>query len=293
MRVAFYPGCVAKGACPELYQSTLKVADRLGIELVELKNASCCGAGVIHEADPDLALAINARTFSMAEELGLPIMTICGTCQGVMSGCNKRLKDDSAARERINGMLQKDGRPYGGTVDVKHLLWILVKEYGMEALKAFVRRPLRGLKVAPFYGCYILRPSSSLGFDDPANPRSLEKVIEILGADVVEYGGRTKCCGFPVILEREPIATEMAGINELDAKKNGADCMVTPCPLCHMSLDIYQEKSEKIVRQTIGMPILHFPQLLGLGMGFSPKDLGMTRHMVSTEAVKKKIDMED
>ncbi len=290
LKYALYPGCAAKGATPELYQSTMAIIDRLGIEVVELVASSCCGAGVVTEADPDVALALNARTFAQAEQLGLDVMTICGTCQGVMGAANKRLKTEPGVLERINGLLAQDDIRYGGAVQVKHLLWIVVHEVGLKRLAAEVQIPLRDFRIAPFYGCYILRPSWDLGFDDPENPTSLEKVIKALGGEPVAYAGRTKCCGFPIILEKEAIAVAMAGANMKEAKEEGADFMVTPCPLCHMSLDIYQERAGRAVRATLNLPILHLPQLIGLALGVPAKNLGVSRHLVPVDSIVRTIE---
>ncbi len=289
MKYAFYTGCAAKGACPELYQSSVKVIQKLGLEVLELKDATCCGAGVIREGDPDLSLALNARTFAMAEEAGLNVMTVCGTCQGVMSSARKQLREEAGAMDRVNALLAMDHRVYRGDTEVKHLLWILIKEIGMSRLREYIVKPLNGLRVAPFYGCYILRPSWDLGFDDPVNPTSLETLISTLGGYPVEYSGRTKCCGFPVILEKEGVAMEMAGANLAEAKEMGADCLVTPCPLCHMSLDIYQGRAEEKIGANLGLPIIHLPQLVGLAMGISSKELGMNRHMVPVRRVLEKL----
>jgi succinate dehydrogenase / fumarate reductase cytochrome b subunit len=285
LKYALYPGCAAKGATPELYQSTMAIIGRLGIQVVELTAASCCGAGVVAEANPDVALALNARTFAQAEQLGLDVMTICGTCQGVMGAANKRLKTEPGLRERINRVLEPDGMAYRGTVQVKHLLWIVVREVGLQRLGEQVRVSMEDFRIAPFYGCYILRPSWDLGFDDPENPTSLEKVIRAVGGEPVAYAGRTKCCGFPIILEKEAIAVAMAGTNMKEAKDGGADFMVTPCPLCHMSLDIYQDRAGKAVNTQLNLPILHLPQLLGLAMGIPPKDLGVSRHLVPVDSI--------
>ena len=290
LRYALYPGCAAKGATPELYQSTMAIIGQLGIEVVELTAASCCGAGVVGEAEPDVALALNARTFAQAEQLGLDVMTICGTCQGVMGAANKRLKEEPQLRERINQMLAQDGIAYRGTVQVKHLLWIVVREVGLHQLRGQVRIPMQGFRIAPFYGCYILRPSWDLGFDDPENPTSLEKVIKAVGGEAVAYPGRTKCCGFPIILEKEAIAVAMAGQNMKEAKDEGADFMVTPCPLCHMSLDIYQDRAGRAVHTTLNLPILHLPQLLGLAMGMPAKDLGLSRHFIPVDSILRTIE---
>ncbi len=290
LRYALFPGCAAKGATPELYQSTMAIIARLGIEVVELAAASCCGAGVVTEADPEVALALNARTFAQAEQLGLDVMTICGTCQGVMGAANKRLKSEPALLDRINALLAQEGLTYRGTVQVKHLLWIVVREVGLSRLAQEVRIPLSDLRIAPFYGCYILRPSWDLGFDDPENPNSLEKVIRAVGGEPVAYAGRTKCCGFPIILEKEAIAVAMAGANMKEAKDEGADCMVTPCPLCHMSLDIYQDRAGKAVNANLQLPILHLPQLLGLAMGVPVKDLGVSRHLVPVDSIVRRVE---
>jgi succinate dehydrogenase / fumarate reductase cytochrome b subunit len=295
MKYAYYPGCAAKGSTPELHQSTLKVAERLGIELVEITNFNCCGAGVITEADPDLAYLLNARTLATAEQLGLDIMTVCGTCQGTLGGINKLLQKDEALWARINSSLKETtGLIYNGTVRVKHLQWILIKDYTLPELEKMIVRPLRHLSIAPFYGCYILRPESATGFDQWDNPTSLERLIRALGATPVAYDERVKCCGFPVFLEKEEIALKMVGKNVGSAKQKGADAMVTPCPLCHMSLDIYQDRAEKKLMQEkgqageLGMPILHLPQLLGLALGFSSEELGMKRHFVSTAGLENK-----
>ncbi|HET9960939.1 MAG TPA: CoB--CoM heterodisulfide reductase iron-sulfur subunit B family protein [Nitrospiraceae bacterium] len=290
LRFALYPGCAAKGATPELYQSTMAIIGRLGLQVVELEAASCCGAGVITEADPDVALALNARTFAQAERLGLDIMTICGTCQGVMSAANRRFKQEPGTLERINRLLAQDGIAYQGRVQVKHLLWIAVRDIGLSKLSETVRTPLKDLRIAPFYGCYMLRPSWDLGFDDPENPSSLEKVIRAVGGEPVAYAGRTKCCGFPIILEKEAIAVAMAGTNMKEAVDHGAEVMVTPCPLCHMSLDIYPERAGQAVRTTLNLPILHLPQLLGLAMGIPAKDLGLSRHLISVDSIVKRFE---
>ena len=275
---------------PELYQSTMAIVGRLGIDVVELAASSCCGAGVVTEAEPEVALALNARTFAQAERLGLDIMTICGTCQGVMGAANKRLKTEPGLLDRINRLLEPEGIVYRGTVQVKHLLWIIVREIGVRKLGEQVKVPLRSLRIAPFYGCYILRPSWDLGFDDPENPASLEQVIRALGGEAVAYAGRTKCCGFPIILEKEAVAMAMSGANMKEAAEQGADCMVTPCPLCHMSLDIYQDRAGQAVNTPLNLPILHLPQLLGLAMGISAKDLGLARHLISVDSIVRRID---
>ena len=290
MRFAYWPGCVSKGACPELYQSMAKVAGILGLELIELREASCTGFGVLSEQQPEVADTLNCRSFAMAEKLGLPLMNICSTCQGVMSAAQDKVKNDPDYLARINETLAEEGLHYGGNVEVKNLLWVLVEDIGLEKLRSLVRRPLAGLRVAPFYGCYILRPSKVLGIDqEKKRDTYLELVIAALGAEPVDFYGKSKCCGFPIVTMNRTNALSMAGDHLLEAKEKGADLMVTPCPLCHLNLDGQQPGAESVKKTPIGLPILHLPQLLGLALGLAPQELRLNRHVVSTQAVLVKV----
>jgi succinate dehydrogenase / fumarate reductase cytochrome b subunit len=290
MKYAFYPGCVSRGGTPELYTSTIAVAGKLGIELEEIVGASCTGAGVLQEKGLKLGDTLNARTFAMAERMGLTtIMTICSTCQGVMAQANYRLLKDPDYLAEINEELKPEGLEYTGRIVVKHLAWIVVEEIGLHALKALVTNPMPELKVAPFYGCYILRPSWALGFDEnPDRDKYLERIIEACSAEPVNFPGRERCCGFPIMLINERNSMAMVGAHTHNAKEAGADAMVTPCPLCHLNLDGQQPKAQAQMGLKIGMPILHLPQLIGMAMGISPKDLGLGKHIVSTKAILDK-----
>ena len=288
MRYALYPGCVSRGACPELYVSTLEVCRRLGIELdlVTMQAASCTGAGVLQEKNQRLGDTLNARNFALAERVGLEIMTICSTCQGVMAQANVRLQDDEY-RESINEDLAEEGLRYSGGADPRHLLWVIVEEVGLDKLKSLVVRELPGLRMAPFYGCYIVRPSSALKYDEhPEREDALERIIETVGAQVVDFPGKTLCCGFPILTINETNSLKMVANHTMDAKGRGADAMVTPCPLCHLNLDGYQPQAAKAnSAMPIDLPILHLPQLLGLAMGIDPSAMRLNRHIISTKAM--------
>ena len=290
MRYAFFPGCVSRGACRELYTSMMKIARPLGLDLFELTEAACTGAHVIHEQNPDLADAINVRTFAMAEKLNLPLLNICSTCQGVMSQVKARVRSRPEHLARINEALREEGLHYSGDLTIKNLTWVLVEDIGLDRLKTLVKHPLKKLRVAPFYGCYILRPSEVLDYEQyPERGSYLEKIIETLGAAPVDFRGKTKCCGFPILTMNRTNSLSMAGDHLLEAKDKGADCMVTPCPLCHLNLDANQPDAAGVKRRPIGLPILHLPQLLGLAMGFEPRELGVQHHVVSTKSVKLRI----
>ena len=286
MRYAFYPGCVSRGACPELFDSTVEVCRRLGIELEyeAMRGASCTGSGILQEKNLRLADTLNARTFAMAERTGLPLLTICSTCQGVMSQANERLRADDDYLAEINADLAEEGLQYGGSAEPRHLLWVLIEDVGLDKLRSMVVRPLTGFKAAPFYGCYIVRPSSALGFDEHPDRRdSLERVIEAVGAEVVDFPGKTLCCGFPILMINETNSVKMVANHTGDAKERGADAMVTPCPLCHLNLDGYQPQASAMRRQPIDLPILHLPQMLGLALGIDPNAMRLSRHIVSTK----------
>jgi succinate dehydrogenase / fumarate reductase cytochrome b subunit len=273
---------VSRGGCPELYPATKLICERLGIELQEMPAASCTGAGVLQEKNELLGDTLNARTFAMAEALDLPILTICSTCQGVMSQANHRLKNPEYLA-KINDFLAEEGLEYKGGANPKHLLWVLIEDIGMEKLLTLITRPLAGLRMAPFYGCYIVRPTDALEFEDhPERQNALEQIIETIGATVVDFEGKTRCCGFPILTINERNSMAMVGKHTSEAKHLGADAMITPCPLCHLNLDSFQPKAAAQAGRPIGMPILHMPQAIGLAMGLSPHDMGLRRHIVNT-----------
>lgn len=288
MKYAFYSGCVSRGGCPELYPAAKAVAKRLGIELEELKDVGCTGAGVLAA---DVSDPINARTFAKAEQQGLPVLTICSTCQGVMAQANERLKEDPEYRKKINDdYLAEEGLEYRGTTEVKHLLWAMVEDVGLDKFREEVTRPLEGLKFSPFYGCYLRRPSEIMAPEPYKGRKSyLEDVIKASGAEVVDIKGKSKCCGFPILTNNEENSLNMTGNHTEEARAKGADAMVTPCPLCHLNLDGNQPRAAKQQKREIDLPIVHLPQMVGLAFGMSPKELNLQRHIVSTKKIQKKL----
>jgi succinate dehydrogenase / fumarate reductase, cytochrome b subunit len=287
MKVAYWPGCVSRGFTPELHGAMDKIAPLLDLELEPLDRASCCGAGVIAEHSQELADTLNARTFALAEETGSTLMmNICSTCQGSMSECQERLDANSEYRQAINDNIREEGIRYDKAVVNKNLAWVIVEDLGLEELRSRVKRPLTDLRVGPFYGCYIVRPRDRLNIDDE-HPRHtyLQQIIEALGGTVIDYAGAYKCCGFPIITMNKEASLKQAGRHLGDAVDAEADCLVTPCPLCHLNLDLQQPLAEKVVGRELDMPVLHLPQLLGLALGLSPKELGLQRHVVKPTSV--------
>jgi succinate dehydrogenase / fumarate reductase cytochrome b subunit len=292
MRVAYYKGCLASLSAKELDSSTKALAPKLGIELDELESVTCCGAGDIHEAEPDYYLHLNARILAYAEATGSDtLMTICNVCTLNLRQANFQLQKDDALRERVSDNLERVGAPrYGGGVEVRHLLWLIAEGDGLAKLRDVAHKGLKGLRVAPFYGCQILRPSKLLGFEDPDRPWTLEAIIEACGGEPVDYPAKIKCCGFPIIQAREETA-----LGELiqpieQSIEAGADVMVTPCPLCHLSLDAWQQKLEAATGKRYRMPILHLSQLIGVAAGLEDSELKFKRHVVSVTPVLERLE---
>ena len=294
LKYAYFPGCVAQGACRELYLSTQALTQALGIQLVELKKAACCGSGTFKEDSQLLEDTVNARNIALAEELNLPLLTHCSTCQGVIGHVDERLKEcqtsNPAYIDQVNGLLNQQGcSPYRGSTEVKHLLYALVTDYGLEEITKRVQRQLTGLKCAAFYGCYLLRAQKSMPYDDPYQPEAMENVFRAVGATPIYYRGRTQCCGWPLSSYATTQSFQMAGTHIQEAMAADADCLVTPCPLCHLNLDSRQPEVEKVIGQKLGLPVLHLPQLIALALGVSPEALGLERHIVSTKPVLAKL----
>jgi succinate dehydrogenase / fumarate reductase cytochrome b subunit len=292
-RVAYYKGCLASLSAKELDSSTQALAPKVGLDLVELETVTCCGAGDIHEAEPDYYLHLNARILAYAEAAGCDeLLTVCNVCTLNLRQANWQLKNDDGLRERVSTNLERVGvPPYSGNVEVRHLLWEIAEGEGYELLKQSAHKGLKGLKIAPFYGCQILRPSKLLGFEDPDRPWSLERIIEACGGTAIDYPAKIKCCGFPIIQAREETA-----LGELiqpieQAKEAGADAIVTPCPLCHLSLDAWQSKLKESTGKDFAMPILHLSQLVGVAAGLEESELKFKRHVVSVTPVLEKLEV--
>jgi len=288
MKVAYWPGCVSRGFTPELHGSMAAIAPLLDLELVELDRACCTGAGVIAEHNQELADTLNARTFALAQQVeGAELMmNICSTCQGAQSECQERLDANAEYRAQVNESLEDEGLSYEKGLTNKNFLWLLVEEIGLDVLREKVRRPLDGLRVGPFYGCYIIRPQERLGIShERPRDKYLHQVIDALGGTVVDYAGVYKCCGFPIITMNQDASLKQAGRHLGDAMDADADCLVVPCPLCHLNLDLQQPLAQKVVGRPLAMPVLHLPQLVGLAMGLTPKELGMGKHVVKPTAV--------
>ena len=286
LKYALYTGCTARESTPELLKSTMAIANKLGIELVLLDEASCCGASHLQDFDDLLSVTLNARNLCYAEKLGLTMVTICNTCQLNTSLTKERLDTDEDLKARTNEKLKEIGLEYKGTSDVKHFLYALQDDFGYDKIAELVTNPISDINVASFYGCHNIRPShlqnKNNNGENPYKPVSLDNLVLALGGNAVEYESKNKCCGFHVELQNPRTANRLSGTAMLDAIDNNADVMVTPCPLCHLRMDVQQHNISKEIGRTVDIPVLHLPQMVGIALGIDPKDLGLQHNIVQT-----------
>ena len=290
LKYALYTGCTAKESTPELLKSTMAVAEKLGIELDILTEATCCGASHLQDFDDHLSLALNARNLCYSEKRDLPMVTLCNTCQLNISMTKERLDESEELKAKVNADLGKANLEYQGTSEVKHFLYAILEDYGLENLKEHVVKPLSEFNIAPFYGCHNIRPQSlhscNNGNENPYNPSSLDDLIIACGGKSVDYYEKNKCCGFHVDLQAPKTSNRLTGNALAGAVDANADMMVTPCPLCHLNLDIKQHPAGKEVNRELDIPVLHLPQLIGLALGIEPKKLGLNHNVSNTAFVE-------
>ncbi len=305
LKYALYTGCTARESTPELLSSTLAVAEKLGIELVLLDEASCCGASHLQDFDEFLSLVLNARNICYAEKLGLPMVTICNTCQLNTVMTKELLDHDPEMRAKVNEKLAEVGLEYKGTSTVRHFLYALIDDYGLDKISEKVVKPLSHFNIAPFYGCHNIRPSHihykhnmpqpdyevsegggevayeeedlmyKYTHENPYVPTSLDRLIEALEGKSVQYESKNKCCGFHVDLQAPETSNALTGTALSDAIDHGADAVVTPCPLCQLNMDLKQESAGKQLGREIEIPVLHMPQMVALALGCTPEEIGL------------------
>jgi heterodisulfide reductase subunit B2 len=286
MKYAYYPGCSAHSTARDMHASSIAVAAALGIELTEIKGWTCCGASAAHQTDRALAASLAAANLVLAKEMGLDMVVNCAACYNRSKTANYEVSHSTAMRESVGQLL---GQPYDGSVAVHHFVEVLLKDIGVERLRKSFKQSLNGLKVACYYGCYLVRPPEVTQFDDPENPSILESLVEAMGGASLDWPGKVDCCGGGLNLTRTEITVQRSGAIIDIAQAAGADCITVACPMCQTSLDLRQKDIEKATGKRYNMPVVYITQLLGLCLGVSPKELGFNRLMVMPTAVIKAI----
>jgi succinate dehydrogenase / fumarate reductase cytochrome b subunit len=278
-RYAYFPGCVTLGSAREVQDAMDGLARILDIEMVPLKGAACCGAGVMKQANWELQIALNARTFAQAEAEGLDVLTPCASCQGNMSEDFARLTDDDGLRERVNEQLEAiSGIRFKGTMRMRHLLHVLVEDIGLDVVASKLKNPI-DFPVAGYYGA-PMQQDGACGDDDVYDPQYFEQLIEVLGGEAVNYDGRTQSVGFPGLLAEEGSALKMTAAVLSDAKTEGAKIMASACPLSHINLDTYQVKAGRVAGLDTDIPVIHLPELVAWALGHDKGRLAYLRTRV-------------
>jgi len=280
LRYAYFSGCSAESSAIEYDMSTRAVCEKLGIELVDIP-FNCCGTHIVEEYNECYWLSLNARNFALAEELGVDVVTICSSCFFNMKKA-KAMMENEEVRAKVNEVLESVGRRYEGKVDVKHILGVLVDDYGVDGIISRVER-LVEVKASPYYGCLILRPEEIVKFDNAEAPSKMETLLENIGCEIYENPYKADCCGAPIMLiDRE---THLRMVKKILDGAKGADCIVTVCPLCHYALDVGQA----VIGYEPKIPVLHVTQILGLALGIPAEKLGLDKNLTPTKSLLEKV----
>jgi heterodisulfide reductase subunit B len=281
MPLGYYPGCSAEGSGVEYKLSTEKVAEMLGIELKELEDWNCCGATSAHNTNQLLSLALPARNLAIAEQMNLDtVLAPCAACYSRHRAAEIKAREDNAIREKLQEVIGMDFKATTRTVSV--LEW-LVNQVGLDNIKQKVKKPLKGMKAACYYGCLLVRPEEYTGFDDNEDPQTMDELIRITGADTVDWAFKTECCGAALATSRPDLGAKLIGNIIENARMAGAECIVTACPLCMLNLDMRQAGAEKVAGTKYNMPIFYVTELLALAGGYSPNEVGIPKHFVAAE----------
>ncbi|MCF8383235.1 MAG: CoB--CoM heterodisulfide reductase iron-sulfur subunit B family protein [Chlorobium sp.] len=280
-RYAYYLSCINESMTKEVDRSIDLWQKDLGLEFVKLHESTCCGGSNLDYVSPKHFALVNGRNIALAEKLGLDLVVSCNTCLMTIRTAKKKLDESPELKQEVNELLKKEGLEYRGTSNVRHLLWVLAEDVGFEAIRQKVKVPLKNYRIAPFYGCHILRPSTVLGKDDPLEPSTLDMMIEALGGTTLPYEHKNRCCGFHTLLVAEEESLNVAAEALEEAIEIKADFIVTPCPLCHTVLDGYQAKALKHANIHSSIPVFHLSEMVGLALGYTEKQLGIKRHIVT------------
>lgn len=292
MKYAYFPGCSIHASAKEYAMAAQAINKHLDVELVEIPEWNCCGAiDAVYAYNPLLSISLSTRNLALAEDMKMDVVTLCSACYFTLNRANNMLHEDADMKGRVDRAINDAGLKYAGGVKVRHYMDIIANDVGVDKIRQQVKSPLKGLRVAPYYGCLIVRPTGIQRFDDPEHPTSMDKVIQALSAEAVNYPDKTSCCGASLAITDEEVMMEMTKQPLLSAKNAKADCIVTPCPMCHFNLDAKQKDVETHFDIDIGIPVLYITQLVGLAFGLPPKELGLHRNIVSPDKILEKLSV--
>jgi heterodisulfide reductase subunit B len=283
MEYLYYPGCSLESAGKPYDESLRAVFSALGIKLSELEDWNCCGATMYMSVDETTSLAISARNLALSERNGSrELVAPCSACYTVLLKTNRFLRESPELKEKVDRVLGEAGLRYDLTVTIRHPLDVLVHVVGLEAIARAAKRRLERLTVAPYYGCQIVRPER--GFDHDEFPMAMDQLFEALGARCAYFPLKTRCCGGMLMTTFPKVCLQLIKDLLECASENGADCIVTTCPLCQMNVEAYQKRVNRAFGTSYQVPVLYFTQLLGLALGCSETELGLQRNLIPLKA---------
>jgi len=287
MKYLYYPGCSLEGTALEYNASTRAFMQELGVDLLELEDWTCCGASAAEATSHLLSLALPAYNLAIAEKMDgtKEILVPCSACYLNLKKVEKKSRKDPELLDKINTILKEKNLQYHGQVGVRHFLDVVARDVGPAEIVSRVKNPFIDLKIAPYYGCQCLRPYPI--FDDPEEPRSMEPLIEAVGAKIHPWNMGGRCCGASHMTTKPEVALEL--VTAILRAARGADAIVTVCPMCQMNLEAYQKKISAMSKEDMHMTILYLPQLLGLAMGLSEQDLRFDLNLSITKAFRNKL----
>jgi len=302
---SYYPGCSsAEGTAIGYEQSIQAISAPLGLALVELEDWNCCGSTPYGSTDELESVCIAARNLALAEKtrftvlneegisderIGLDLVTPCSSCYATLNRANSLLLQYPDLKHKVDECLAAAGLEYKGGVRIRHLFEVIYNDIGLKFIEPKVTNPLNGLKVAAYYGCQLVRPEP--GFDNPHNPQSLDQMVASLGAEPVPFPLKDRCCGGSLIIPELDLTLGLLHNILESAAGGGAQCIVTPCPLCQTNLDAYQSKVNSKFKTHYNLPVLFFSQLIGLALGIAPESLGFHTNIVSPKQMLDQVFM--
>ena len=285
MKYAYYPGCSLTESAREFDVSTRAVMELLGAELIEIPDWTCCGASAAEPVSQLMNYVLPARNLAIVEQEmdGIDVLAPCAACYLNLLKVNHEVVGDRHLHAKLNEVLAASGLTYGGNVQVRHLIDVLKNDVGAKIVEQKVTDDLKGMKIAPYYGCQILRPYPV--FDDPGKPVSMEPFITAMGGEVFQWSMSNRCCGASLMVGHPEVAVKSVAAILADAE--GADAIVTVCPLCQMNLEAYQDKAVKAGGKAV--PVLYLTQLMGLALGLDQKAMQFDKNLTLTPSVRKDI----
>lgn len=290
-KYAYYSGCSLEGTAWEYDKSVRLIFDALGVNYVEPEDWSCCGSTPAHTVDHVFAAALAARNLSLIEKMGLDTVTApCPACLMAFKKAQYFMENDENFKEKVNELLDEK---YNCGVYAKSTLQVLYEDVGLERIAQRVTHALPGMKVAPYYGCITNRPPKIAQFDDPENPISMDKILSAIGVEVCDFAFKVECCGAAFGVPKREMVNRLSAKVLSMAVEAGANCIAVACPLCQQNLDLRQEQINQITGSNFNIPVLYFTQIMGLTYGYTPKELGLDKLIVSPDSfVKSRITKE-